>query len=186
MITEADTCRKYVLKKLYHATWTDDQIQEQKTFTDGRIVVIGRKVHRRPQKRADYILRYRRDYPIAVVEAKAAYKLAGDAVQQAKDYALILGLKFAYATNGDDIIEIDFTTGTEAVVAEFPTPEELWARLRTAQGISDDIVQSVLAPLLPSDRQESALLPGNRHQSVSAGHSPGQATRAVNDGYRHW
>jgi type I restriction enzyme, R subunit len=70
-LTEADTCRRYVLPKLYAAGWTDEQISEQKSFTDGRIVVAGNKVKRRPQKRADYLLRYRRDFPIAVVEAKA-------------------------------------------------------------------------------------------------------------------
>jgi type I restriction enzyme R subunit len=43
VITEADTCRKYVLPKLYAAGWTDDQISEQKSFTDGRIVVVGTK-----------------------------------------------------------------------------------------------------------------------------------------------
>src|SRR5207249_9427649 len=58
---------------------------------------------RRPQKRADYLLRYRRDFPIAVVEAKAIYSHPGDGLQQAKEYAQILGLKFAYATNGRGI-----------------------------------------------------------------------------------
>ncbi len=61
-LTEADTCRKDVLPRLYAAGWTDDQISEQKTFTDGRIVVAGTRVRRRPQKRADYLLRYSRDY----------------------------------------------------------------------------------------------------------------------------
>ena len=55
--TEADTCRKHVLPKLYAAGWTDDQISEQRYFTDGRIVIAGTKVNRRPQKRADYLLR---------------------------------------------------------------------------------------------------------------------------------
>lgn len=52
-LTEADTCRKYVLPKLYAAGWTDDQISGQNTFTDGRLVVVGDKVKRRPQKRAN-------------------------------------------------------------------------------------------------------------------------------------
>ena len=51
-LTEADTCRKYVLPKLYAAGWDDDRISEQKTFTDGRIVVAGNRTIRRPQKRA--------------------------------------------------------------------------------------------------------------------------------------
>ena len=92
MITEADTCRKYVLPNLYTAGWTDDQISEQKSFTDGRIVIAGAKIRRRPQKRADYLLRYTRDFALAVVEAKASYKKAADGLQQAKEYAQILGL----------------------------------------------------------------------------------------------
>jgi hypothetical protein len=59
MSTEADTCRKYILPKLYAAGWTDDQINEQHYFTDGRIVVVGDKHYRKPGKKADYLLRYR-------------------------------------------------------------------------------------------------------------------------------
>jgi len=84
VITEADTCRKYVLPKLYAAGWNDDQISEQKSFTDGRILVVGTKARRRPAKRADYLLRYARDFMLAVVEAKAGYKLPGDGLQQRK------------------------------------------------------------------------------------------------------
>ncbi len=89
-LTEADTCRKYVLPKLYAAGWTDDQISEQKSFTDGRIVVAGEKPTRREQRRADYLLKYRRDFTLAVVEAKSVYKKPGDGLQQAKDYAQTL------------------------------------------------------------------------------------------------
>jgi type I restriction enzyme R subunit len=138
MITEADTCRKYVLPKLYAAGWNDDQINEQKSFTDGRIVVVGDKARRRPSKRADYLLRYARDFMLAVVEAKAAYKLPGDGLQQAKNYAEVLGLRFAYSTNGHGIIEFDYTTGHERELKAFPTPNELWQRLRSAAKLTDD------------------------------------------------
>ena len=76
MITEADTCRKYVLPKLQAAGWdtAPHSFTGQKTFTDGCIQLWGEKTSRGPQKRADYLLRYARDYSIAVVEAKAAYK----------------------------------------------------------------------------------------------------------------
>lgn len=146
LLTEADTCRKYVLPKLYTAGWTDDQISEQRSFTDGRIVVVGEKPRRRLQKRADYLLRYRRDFPIAIVEAKAIYKEAGDGLQQAKDYAQILGLQFAYATNGTGIVEHDFLTGNDNDLQNFPTPDELWGRLRSAENISDEIAQRLLTP----------------------------------------
>lgn len=120
-ITEADTCRKYVLPKLYAAHWNNDQISEQRTFTDGRIEVFENKAFRKKGKRADYILSYRRDFMIAVIEAKSAYETAGKGMLQAKDYAKTLGLKFAYATNGKETIEYDFLTGKEIAINQFPT-----------------------------------------------------------------
>jgi type I restriction enzyme, R subunit len=144
--TEADTCRKYVLPKLYAAGWSDDQINEQRTFTDGRIVPIGDRVIRRAQKRADYLLRYSRDFALAVLEAKATYKKAGDALQQAKEYAEILGLKFAYASNGHEIVEHDFLTGKDNDVCAFPSPSDLWNRLRQHEGISDEAAPRLLTP----------------------------------------
>jgi len=142
MPTEADTCRKFVVPKLQAAGWDSDphSIAEQRSFTDGRIVVRGSKAERKKNKRADYLLRYTRDFPIAVTEAKAEYKRAADGLQQAKEYAGILGLKFAYATNGKEIIEFDFITGIERFIKIFPTPAELWSRLRAGEQIKDDTV----------------------------------------------
>jgi type I restriction enzyme R subunit len=108
MANEADTCRKYVLPRLYKSGWTDDQINEQRYFTDGRIVTLGKGHYRKPGKKVDYLLRFKPHFPLAVVEAKADYKKAGDGLQQAMDYAETLGLKFAYSTNGHGIIEHDF------------------------------------------------------------------------------
>lgn len=148
MITEADTCRKYVLPKLFEAGWDNDphSFTEQKTFTDGRIVVAGNKVRRRASKRADYLLRYTRDYMIAVVEAKPTFKSPGDGLQQAKEYAAILDLSFAYSTNGHGIVEFDFLTGQEQLLDAFPTPQQLWARLQVLGGITDDIAERLLTP----------------------------------------
>jgi type I restriction enzyme R subunit len=148
MANEADTCRKYVLPKLIDSGWDDDphSFTEQRTFTDGRIVVSGKKVHRRPQKRADYLLRYTRDFPIAVIEAKGEYKSPGTGLQQAKDYAEILGLKFAYATNGHGIIEFDYLTGLEQEITQFPAPSELWERLATSQGLDEGKKTRLLTP----------------------------------------
>ncbi|KCZ71637.1 helicase, type I site-specific restriction-modification system restriction subunit [Candidatus Methanoperedens nitroreducens] len=146
MITEADTCRKYVLPKLYSAGWSDDQISEQKIFTDGRIILAGDKGIRKKQKRADYLLKYRRDFSIAVVEAKSAYKNAADGLQQAKEYAEILGLKFAYSTNGKGIVEHDFITGKDTDLESFPAPDELWMRLSQSEDITPKIAQTLLAP----------------------------------------
>ena len=154
-MTEADTCRKFVVPRLQAAGWDTSPhlINEQRTFTDGRIIFTGGKARRGRQKRADYLLRYRPDFPIAVVEAKAAYRQAGDGLQQAKEYAEILGLKFAYATNGTEIIEFDYTTGIERTVSGFPEPDELWQRLRAVEGIDDDgVAEKLLTPTFP-DRE---------------------------------
>ncbi len=148
MTTEADTCRKHVLPKLIEAGWDEEphSLTEQKTFTDGRIVVTGEKVRRRPQKRADYLLRYTRDFTIAVVEAKPEYQTPGQGLQQAKEYAEILGLKFAYATDGHGIVEFDYLTGQERLLIAFPTPDELWQRWQAGQQVSPEVAKSLLTP----------------------------------------
>jgi type I restriction enzyme R subunit len=134
---------------LQAAGWDHDphSIAEQRWFTQGRIVVRGNRAERRRGKRADYLLRYTRDFPIAVVEAKAEYKQAADGLQQAKEYGGILSLRFAYATNGQEIIEFDFITGLERPMSAYPTPAELWSRLRAAEKLTDDdLVRCLLTP----------------------------------------
>ena len=148
VITEADTCREFVTPRLVEAGWgaAPHAIGEQRTFTNGRIIVAGGKVRRGKQKRADYLLYHRRDYPLAVVEAKEVGLPAETGVQQAREYAEILGLKFAYATNGHRIIEIDYTTGTEREVDRYATPDELFARLSAATHLPQDAAAHVLEP----------------------------------------
>lgn len=149
MSNEADTCRKFVVPKLQAAGWDNDpcSIAEQRTVTDGRVIPVGKGFVRKPPKRVDYLLRYTRDFPLAVVEAKASYKSAADAVQQARTYAEMLGLKFAYATNGKDIIEIDYFKGTETRIPDFPKPEDLWQRYQTGSKITAPAqVEHLLAP----------------------------------------
>ncbi|MBN1135422.1 MAG: DEAD/DEAH box helicase family protein [Anaerolineae bacterium] len=150
-MTEADTCRKYVLPGLYAAGWTDDQIVQERYFTDGRIVPVGRGHVRKPGKRADYLLSYRPGFTIAVVEAKAAYKHPAQGMQQAMEYAQMLGLRFAYATNGHGIVEYDFTTGRQTERPAFPSPDELWQRLRQEEQLADDATAGDL--LWPFNRE---------------------------------
>lgn len=148
-LTEADTCRKYVVPKLVDAGWDSEphSIAEQRTITDGRIVPVGKGFVRKPPRRVDYLLRYRRDFPLAVIEAKAAYKSAADGLQQAKQYAEMLGLKFAYATNGHETIEFDYFTGRETACAGYPAPSDLWRRYCAAAGIREAHVEErLLAP----------------------------------------
>ena len=156
-LSEADTCRIRVTPKLKDAGWKDEQIAEQRTFTDGRITVSGRTCRRGPQKRADYILRIKVDFSIAVVEAKAADRIAADGLQQAKEYALVLGLKFAYATNGTEILEHDFTTGLDLQLDSFPGPEDLWKRFCESEAIREDQSELTSRLLTPNYR-----VPGKR------------------------
>lgn len=148
MITEADTCTRFVVPKLKEAGWDNQphQFREQHSFTDGRIVVTGQRFRRKPKKRADFLLDYTRDVTIGVVEAKTESEPAGTAMQQAKEYAEILGLKFAYATNGHQIIEFDYLTGTEREIAAFPSPQQLWDRFRSASAMEPKTATSLLEP----------------------------------------
>ena len=103
-------------------------------FTDGKI--IGER-SRGTAKRVDYLLYYRQPHvPIAVVEAKADDKLPSDGLQQAKTYAEMLGLNFAYSTNGKLIVEFDFVTGKESSFYKMPQPSKLWQRLKTHEGFT--------------------------------------------------
>lgn len=148
VVTEADTCREFVTPKLVEAGWSNapHSIGEQRSFTNGRIFVTGAKVRRGKQKRADYLLYFNRDYPLAVVEAKEIGLPAESGVQQAREYAEILGLKFAYATNGHRIIEIDYTAGTEREVDRYATPDELFARLTAAAQLPREVAPILLEP----------------------------------------
>ena len=146
--SEADTCRKHVTPKLVVAGWDTEphSLAEQRTFTAGRIVVAGTRARRQEAKRADYLLRYTPDFTIAVVEAKPEDALPGDGLQQAKDYAEILGLKFAYSTNGLGIVEFDYLTGVERQLDQFPTPDELWTRLTAGENLSPEQGNRLLTP----------------------------------------
>ena len=130
-MNEADTCRVLVTPALMKAGWNQPvwRITEQHYFTDGQIVLVGNGHKRQKGKKADYLLRYKESFPIAVVEAKAEDLEPGAGLQQAKDYAQILGLVFAYSTNGHGIEEWDFTNNTLRSLETYPTPEELWKRL---------------------------------------------------------
>jgi type I restriction enzyme, R subunit len=155
-MNEADTCRKLIRPRLEAAGWDNPphSYTEQTPFTDGRIVVPGGKPRRLKKKFSDFLLRYSREITLAVVEAKSDRRPAGDGLQQAKDYADILGLKFAYATNGTDLLEYDFFTREEKLLDRFPTPDELWARYQAGQGLTTATANALLVPFYPQPGKE--------------------------------
>jgi type I restriction enzyme, R subunit len=146
-VNEADTCRRFITPALTRAGWSiDTQISEQVRFTDGRVVPQGRAGRRMPGKRADYVLSYRPDNPLAIVEAKAYEVPAANGLQQAIEYADILGLPFAFATNGRDILWRNLLAGDERRLDEFPSPEVLWQLVVDHAGIDDAAVDVLLTP----------------------------------------
>jgi type I restriction enzyme R subunit len=200
-LQEADTCRVYVTPKIREAGWEQHphSITEQKTFTDGRVEVIGSAIRRREQKRADYLLRYTRDFPIAVVEAKPESDLPSKGLQQAKEYAEILGLKFAYATNGHQIIEFDYLTGRESELSSFPSPAELFTRLKITEGIDEGTADKLLTPYhhLPGyapryyqeiaiNRAVQAILQGKRRNLLTMATGTGKTVVAFQISWKLW
>jgi type I restriction enzyme R subunit len=119
------------------------QVREEAYFTKGRVIVRGKTVKRGEAKKADYILFYKPNLPIAVIEAKDNNHSVGAGMQQALEYAEILDIPFAYSSNGDAFLEHDRTAKSGTVTREipldqFPTPEELWARYCVAQGTTPE------------------------------------------------
>ena len=125
------------------------QIREEVAFTKGRIIVRGKLVTRGKAKRADYILYYKPNIPIAIIEAKDNNHSVGDGMQQALEYAVTLNIPFVFSSNGDGFVFHDRTGSgqeKEATLAldNFPTPKELWSRYCAWKGLTADEQQIVL------------------------------------------
>ena len=199
-LNEADTCRVYVTPKLQEAAWeiSPHSMTEQKVFTDGRVFTTSGKPLRGERKRADYLLHYTRDFALAVVEAKPEADPVGTGMQQAKDYAEILGLKFAYATNGHEILEFDYTTGCEQLLSAFPTPETLWERLKAAENLSDETASRLLTPAylisikpryyqeIAINRTVQAILQGRRRNLLTMATGTGKTVVAFQICWKLW
>jgi len=143
-LSERDICTKFITPNIVAAGWcVDTQIREEVGFTDGRIYVRG-KIHARgAQKRADYILYYKPNIPIAVVEAKDNKHTVGAGMQQALGYAETLEIPFVFSSNGDGFVFHDKTVKSGQIEKQlplnaFPTPDELWEKYKELKGISDE------------------------------------------------
>ena len=150
-LSERDICTKYIQPALEKAGWNPlTQIREEVTFTDGRIHVRGNLTARGKQKRADYILYYKPNIPIAIIEAKDNKRSVNAGIQQALSYAEILDIPSVYSSNGDGFYEHDRTcTGsrieTELNLDEFPSPETLWQRYKKYKGITTEAQERITA-----------------------------------------
>jgi type I restriction enzyme R subunit len=126
-------------------------VREEVTFTKGRVLVRGKTVSRGTQKRADYLLYYKPNLPIALIEAKDNHHSVGEGMQQALEYAEMLDVPFVFSSNGDGFLEHDRTGLSTSVERElslerFPSPEELWHRYCQAKGLTPEVEPIVTWP----------------------------------------
>jgi len=148
MRNEADTRATLIDPKLKAAGWSDTQItrehyyQRDHQYTQGRVILVGDRVRRGEPRKVDYLLRISDAIPIAVVEAKAESEPAEAGLEQAKRYAKDLGLSFAYATNGHEIIEYDFFTNSSRNLERFPSPKELLQRWLQNTGVAPSAINA--------------------------------------------
>lgn len=131
-MTEEDIKLQFITPAIT-SKWPVSQITMETKITDGRINLQGNRVSREKAKKADYILYHNAGNPIAVVEAKDNNHSVSFGLQQAKEYAEMLDVKFAYSSNGDGFEEFDFITGEERAlpIDKFPSPDELFARYKS-------------------------------------------------------
>lgn len=143
-LSERDICTKYIAPAIQAAGWDiQTQIREEVSFTDGRIYVRGNLTTRGKRKRADYILYYKPNIPIAIIEAKDNKHTVKAGIQQGLDYANILDIPSVYSSNGDGFYEHDKTNSNgvierELSLDEFPSPAELWKRYKKYKGIETE------------------------------------------------
>ena len=154
-LSEEDIKLRYITPAIFDkAGWKKTEAFMEYSYTDGQIKVINDVVKRGEQKRVDYLLMYKPNYPIAVVEAKDRKKhpSPGAGLQQGIGYAEDLKVPFAYASNGDAFVEHDMITGKERTLSldEFPTKEQLWERYKQEKDLTSEQIKSIETPFYSS------------------------------------
>jgi type I restriction enzyme R subunit len=148
-LSERDICTKFISPAIESAGWNKlTQYLEEVSFTDGKIYVKGRLTTRGIQKRADYILYYKPNIPIAIIEAKDNKHSVGSGMQQALEYAKILDIPFVFSSNGDGFLFHDKTNTkkieTELSLDEFPSPDQLWEKYKFHKGIITEKAEQIV------------------------------------------
>lgn len=143
-MTERDICTKFIVPALEAAGWNImTQVREEYFFTDGRIMARGKVVKRGERKRADFLLNYKPNIPLAILEAKDFTHEVGDGMQQGLGYAETLDIPFVFSSNGAGFLFHDRLTKKKPVevllsMEDFPSPAVLWERYRQHCGISTE------------------------------------------------
>lgn len=140
-MTEEDIKLQFITPAIEAAGWDKlKHIKMEYNFTDGRVIVRGNITARGKRKRTDYLLYYKPNLPLAIVEAKDNRHSIGDGMQQGIEYAECLDVPFVYSSNGDGFLEHDMLCGKEREIKleEFPSPEELWRRYKGDTAMTSD------------------------------------------------
>lgn len=127
-MTEEEVKLNYITPAIENAGWTKKQIRMEHSINAGKIVVRGNVAKRLPKKKADYVLFYKENMPLAIVEAKDNIHNIGDGMFQAQEYADKLDVRFVFTSNGDGFLSYDMKTGDQKIISldEFPSPQELF------------------------------------------------------------
>lgn len=147
-MTESDICMKFITPAIEKAKWDlNKQVRREVYFTEGKIIVAGKTVKRGKRKFVDYILEYKPNIPVAIIEAKKNNLSLGEGMQQALGYAEALDIPFVFTSNGDGFIFHDRLTGkeTEISLSEFPDPRKLWEKYKQYTGITEKIEDTITA-----------------------------------------
>jgi type I restriction enzyme R subunit len=181
-LSERDICTKYITPAIKQAGWDIDlQVREEKSFTAGRIYVKGKLYARGKAKRADYILYYKSNIPLAIIEAKDNNHSNKAGIQQALDYAKTLDIPFVYSSNGDSFYEHDKSLANGVIereigLDEFPSPEELWRRYKILKGIAHEEVEKIIA----QDYYDSGAKEPRYYQSIAINRTIEAVAKGVN------
>ena len=152
LLNEVEICDAFITPAIIGVGWDQrTQIRREYTFTDGRVIVQGKLGSRGKKKRADYLLFYQSNLPLAVVEAKDNSHPVGGGMQQALGYAEALDVPFVFSSNGDAFLFHDRTGQSDSIekqigLDEFPSPDELWRRYRTWKGLDEESDKLVRQP----------------------------------------
>lgn len=148
-LSEEDIKARYITPAVEDAGWNiKKQVRMEYAFTAGRIILRGNITARGKQKRADYVLFYKNNFPLAIIEAKDNNNSIGSGLQQGIEYAKALDIYYVYASNGDGFVEQNLITGDvkELKLEEFPSPEALYKRYLVDKGITKQEEPVILAP----------------------------------------
>lgn len=147
-LSEEDIKARYITPAVEQSGWDKKQIRYEYAFTAGRIILRGNITKRSKKKFTDYLLFYKPNLPLAIIEAKDNNHSVGAGLQQAIGYAETLDVKFVYASNGDGFVEQDLITGNICTLSldEFPSPDELYHRYVNEMNFSETGKRALLEP----------------------------------------